>query len=133
MPTVEQDNAQHDQPIKLRRSGEPIETVHLFSIEDDDGKEKKYYAKKRVGFNVTLKATRIFAERGEDAAQAYALLAVLGPEAVDALENFEDLEAEEMASIMDYASQVVLGPGKNSAAKKAKKASRAAGKKSRAS
>jgi hypothetical protein len=113
MPTEEQESVVEEVgPVKLRRSGKTPEVVHLFSIEDDDGKLRKYYAKKQVGFNVTLRATRIFAERGEEAAQAYALLAVLGEEAVKALEGFDELDAKDMASIMDYAQRVVLGPGK---------------------
>jgi hypothetical protein len=96
------------EPIQLKTGpAEDVERVHLFTI---DGTE--YYARTNVPFNVTLRANRIYAERGEQAAEAYTLVQVLGQEGYEALENFDELTEDQFVSILDYAEKVVKGPGK---------------------
>lgn len=97
-------------PIELKTNKDkaPVEQVHLFSI---DG--KPYYAKTGVPFTDTLKAMKVFRERGEEAAQFYAIELVLGEEGFEALTRFEDLTEEQFESILAYADKVVIGPGKD--------------------
>jgi hypothetical protein len=104
-------------PVVLRPTGKTPETVHLFSIveENEDGEEveKKYYARKEVGFNETLRAGKIYSERGEEAALMYSLERLVGTEGFEALMNYEELDQELFEEICEFASKVVMGPSKS--------------------
>lgn len=107
------------QAIQLSRGeSEDVERIHLFSVD-----ETEYWVRTSVPFNVTLKANRIYAERGEQAAEAYILTQVLGEEGYEALESCDNLTEDQFMDILDYAEKVVKGPGK------ANRAERRAGRK----
>lgn len=99
------------QPIKIKsRPDVEIETVHLFSIDDEE-----FHIPKKVKFNVTLKALKIFEEESEVAANNFMLVELLGQEGYDALVNFEDLEEEQFNQICAIARDIVLGPDEGKA------------------
>lgn len=97
--------------LKTRNEDEEIEMLHVFTIDD-----KKYYMPTRVPFNVTIKAMRIYAEKGEAAALDYQLRVLLGTDGYDALMDFDDLESEDFQNIVNLADQIVTASAKGKAA-----------------
>jgi hypothetical protein len=107
------------QPLKLvsNPDAEAPETVPLFYI---DGVE--YRARTSVPFKVSLRANRIFAEKGQEEAEMWAIIQVIGQEAWEALENFDELTEEDFQEIVTYV-QAVVNPGKSQQNRAARRAS----------
>lgn len=96
------------EPIQLTTEKvDDKDKVHLFSI---DGRD--YLVPKKVPYRVTLKASKIFAEKTQAQAEAYVMTQFLGEEAYDALCESTVTE-EEFEKIADLASKVVMGKAKN--------------------
>lgn len=100
------------EPIVLTSSSDDseVEMLHVFTI---DG--KKYYMPTEVPFSVSVKAMRVFAERGETAALDFQLHALLGDEGYNALLNFDDLQADDFKRIIELADQIVTASTKGKA------------------
>jgi hypothetical protein len=100
------------QPVLIHRSSKKKpDMVHLFSVIDDDTEEEReFFARRKVGFNITLRAQQIFATQGEAAAIAFSLEAVLGSENYEYLLGDHDLTDKEFEQVIDYAKRVVVGP-----------------------
>lgn len=90
--------------IELVTSTEEVEQVELFSI---DG--KSYTIPNKPRLNVALKTLKIAREEGQDAAMAYMMEKAIGEEAFEALTNYDDLDADTFAQIVNAAQSVVFG------------------------
>jgi hypothetical protein len=69
-----------------------------------------YNVPKVIGPNVSLAYMRDIRRKGVEEARAGILERILGPEALDALADYEDLTEEEFQSVMDAVDRHVLGP-----------------------
>lgn len=82
-----------------------VERVHVFSIDDEP-----YYMPAEIPPAVGLRYMDQVRARGEVAAQAFLLEAVLGVEAYQALINCDDITTEQLEAIGEEIGRRALGP-----------------------
>lgn len=82
----------------------PVEMEDLFSI---DG--VTYQIPRRVTVNVALRYMKLLRTKGQDEALAWAIERVLGESAYDALMNFDGLQPDDLAQVMEVVRDKLLG------------------------
>lgn len=102
----------------IRTKKDAAQRVHLFSLEDEGGNEEKFYGRASVSWVTSLKAAEIFASKGEAAAQAFAIKALIGQAGFDRLMAIENLDEDDFRQVLEYITTVVVGPaGRGKASK----------------
>lgn len=97
------------EPIQITTSpldpdAEP-DRVHVFSIDDE-----AFYMPADIPPAVGLRYMDVARSKGESAAQAYLLEAVLGEDAYQALINCDDVTSEQLEAIGDAIARAAFGP-----------------------
>lgn len=92
--------------IELKSTGDRSdeEMVVLFTLDDV---EYKVPARPRV--NLSLQYLTDARQFGEQLAQMMLLEKMLGPDGYEALSSWEDLTAEQLGEVADYAARLALG------------------------
>lgn len=91
-------------PLKSRKKGTKTASIVLFSID-----EKEYSIPSAIKPNASLKIMRVFQKQGDTAGISFMLETLLGPEAYEALLDFDDLESKDLEKIIKIAYQMVAG------------------------